>query len=143
MRIRQFAIADYDAVFTFWQSIGQGLGIGPSDTREEIAKKVERDPDLFLLAEDESVIVATVIGGFDGRRGLIYHLAVAPGHRGKGLGRRMMAEVEARLAAKGCRKCYLLVRNETKDVIAFYEAQGWSDMTSQVTLLGKVLNDEK
>lgn len=141
--VRQFAITDYDAVFAFWQSIGRGLGLGPSDTRPEIARKLERDPDLFLLAEDEGAIVATVIGGFDGRRGLIYHLAVAPGKRGKGLGRRMMAEVEARLAAKGCRKCYLLVRKENAAAIAYYEAQGWSDMASQVTIMGKVLDDEK
>lgn len=132
-------MSDYDAVYAFWQSIEKGLGIGPSDRREEIAKKLSRDPDLFLVDEDDGRIAATVIGGFDGRRGMIYHLAVAPALRGCGLARRMMAEVERRLTAKGCRKCYLLVRNENRAVIDLYKHLGWSDMSESVTIMGKEL----
>jgi ribosomal protein S18 acetylase RimI-like enzyme len=142
VNVRQYALSDYDAVFSFWQSIGEGLGLGPSDTREEITHKVERDADLFLLAEDGGRIVGTIIGGYDGRRGMIYHLAVAPEQRNRGLGGSLLAEVETRLCAKGCYKSYLLILRDNVSAIAFYEARGWSDMSGRVTIMGKVLADD-
>ncbi len=138
--LRQFALAEYDTVYAFWSSIERGLGIGMSDTPEEIAKKVARDPDLFLVAEDGGQIVGTVIGGFDGRRGMVYHLAVAPAYREQGLGHRLMAEVEDRLKAKGCRKCYLLVHKTNPSAMPFYEHMGWDDMTNDVIIMGKELS---
>ena len=70
---------------------------------------------------------------------MIYHLAVAADYRRQGLGTLMMKEVESRLKAKGCRKAYLLVRNENGEVKDFYQNQGWSDMSTNVTLMGKEL----
>jgi ribosomal protein S18 acetylase RimI-like enzyme len=66
---------------------------------------------------------------------------VAPDYRRQGLGRRMMAEVESRLRAKGCRKCYLHVLRGNADLVGFYERQGWSDMTPYVVIMGKELHD--
>jgi ribosomal protein S18 acetylase RimI-like enzyme len=136
MPIREFDLdRDYDAVLALWRSAGPGVGVGKSDTREEIAKKLARDPDLFLVAERDGRIVGSVIGGFDGRRGLVYHLAVAPDQQRQGLGKALMAEIEARLKAKGCRKSYLLVKHGNDEALRFYETLGWAAMP--VHLLGK------
>lgn len=137
IQLREFILDDYDAVYALWQNAGPGVGISRSDTREEIAKKLQRDPDLFLVAEDDGRIIGTVIGGYDGRRGLIYHLAVQQSYRNRGIGKRLMAEVEKRLAAKGCLKSYLLVARENGGVIEFYNRLGWEAMA--VTLMGKTL----
>ncbi len=137
MHLREFTLDDYAAVLALWEQYPDALGIGRSDTRAEIAKKLERDPDLFLLAEVDGMIVGTVIGGYDGRRGLIYHLAVDHGYRGRGIARALMDEVERRLAAKGCIRSYLLVKQENTDVVEFYEKLGWQAMT--VTTMGKNL----
>ncbi len=137
MELRNFTMNDYDAVLALWRRFPDALGIGPSDSREEIAKKLTRDPDLFILAEETGKIAGTVIGGFDGRRGLIYHLAVAPEQRNSGLGRRLMQEVEQRLAARGCIRAYLLVKPENVDVIEFYRRLGWEAMP--VTTMAKNL----
>jgi len=141
--IREFTLDDYDAVFALWQNAGSGLGIGRSDTREEIAKKLQHDSDLFLVVEDarDAKIIGTVIGGYDGRRGIIYHLAVDKAHRGNGIGKMLMAEVEKRLAAKGCLKSYLLVMQDNTGVIDFYHELGWETM--DVTLMGKSLIETK
>ena len=113
VRIREFRLpSDYEAVSRLWGSIERGVRIGRSDTLPEVEKKLARDPDLFLVAESAGGIIGSVIGGFDGRRGLIYHLAVESSFRGMGIGSRLMNEVEARLHAKGCLKCYLLVTND-------------------------------
>jgi ribosomal protein S18 acetylase RimI-like enzyme len=138
--IREFVLADYDAVHALWQNAGPGIGIGRSDTREEIAKKLQHDPDLFLVAEGTSKIIGAVIGGYDGRRGLIYHLAVDQAYRENGIGRVLMDEIERRLIAKGCLKAYLLVLNDARDAIDFYAHRGWETMN--VTLMGKPLQPE-
>jgi ribosomal protein S18 acetylase RimI-like enzyme len=139
IKIRAFEFpADYESVYKLWQSIERGVRLGRSDTYAEIGKKIARDPDLFLVAESQDRIIGSVIGGFDGRRGLIYHLAVEARFRGKGVGSRLMDEVEARLRAKGCLKCYLLVTNDNTEVEAYYQHRGWQHMDS-IHLYGKEL----
>jgi ribosomal protein S18 acetylase RimI-like enzyme len=139
IQVRQFCFpADYQQVIDLWSSIEKGVRVGRSDSPGEIEKKMDRDPDLFLVAECENKIIGSVIGGYDGRRGLIYHLAVNAAFRGQGVGSRLMDEVESRLRAKGCLKCYLLIANDNLDVGAFYQAQGWQQMTD-VSLYGKTL----
>ncbi len=138
--IREFALADYDTVLALWQNAGPGIGIGRSDTREEIAKKLQHDPDLFLVAEDAGKIIGAVIGGYDGRPGLIYHLAVERAYHSRGVGKLLMDEIERRLIAKGCLKAYLLVLKDAQDAIEFYEHRGWETM--DVTLMGKTFQSD-
>ncbi|CAG1013739.1 N-acetylglutamate synthase [Anaerolineales bacterium] len=129
MNIREFRFPDdYAPTLKLWQSIETGVKVGRSDTFEEIQKKVQRDPDLFLLAEHDGQIVGTIIGGYDGRRGMIYHLAVDQSLRKQGIGDMLLSEVEKRLQARGCVKCYLLVFADNERAIHFYENRGWVDM---------------
>ena len=121
MNIREFCFPDdYDGALKLWGSMEVGVQVGRSDTPEEIQRKLQRDPDLFLIAEANNVIIGTIIGGFDGRRGMIYHLAVQSNFREQGIGSLLLAEVEKRLKAKGCRKCYLLVTADNTGAAHFY-----------------------
>lgn len=139
IQIRDFRFpADYQSVYELWESMEKGVKVGRSDTPAEIEKKISRDPDLFLVAEADGCIIGSVIGGFDGRRGLIYHLAVSASFRGKGVGSRLMDEVEARLRAKGCLKCYLMVVPDNTEVEEYYQQRGWHPM-DYVHLFGKDL----
>ena len=139
IQFREFCFpSDYEAVYRLWGSIEKGVYIGRSDTPAEIEKKIARDPDLFLVAESDGEIVGSVMGGFDGRRGLIYHLVVAASFRGKGIGSRLMDEVEARLHTKGCLKCYLLVTTDNPEAEGYYQQRGWQPMDT-IHLFGKEL----
>jgi ribosomal protein S18 acetylase RimI-like enzyme len=139
IKIREFHFpSDYDSVYRLWASIEKGVHVGRSDTPTEIEKKIARDPDLFIVAESDGVIIGSVIGGFDGRRGLIYHLAVAASFRGMGIGSRLMDEVEARLRVKGCLKCYLLVTADNPEAEDYYQQRGWQPMDT-IHLFGKEL----
>jgi ribosomal protein S18 acetylase RimI-like enzyme len=134
--LREFRfLQDYQAVLALWSQAGPGIHVGRSDKPEEIAKKLQRDPDLFLVAEADGRLIGSVIGGFDGRRGMIYHLAVAVEYRQRGIGAALMDEVERRLKAKGCVKSYLLVVEGNEDAARFYEKRGWQAMN--VTIMGK------
>lgn len=139
VQIRQFEFpADYQPVYDLWSSIEKGVHLGRSDTPTGIQKKVARDPDLFLVAECQNSIIGSVIGGYDGRRGLIYHLAVAHAFRGQGIGSRLMDEVEERLRKKGCLKSYLLVTSDNSEVESYYKQRGWRHMDT-IHLFGKEL----
>jgi len=139
VQIREFRFpSDYEQVYELWQSIEKGVHVGRSDTLNEIGKKIKRDPDLFLVAESNGNIIGAVIGGYDGRRGLIYHLAVKSSFRGQGIGSELMDEVESRLRAKGCLKCYLLVTLDNIEVADYYMQRGWQHM-DQIQLYGKEL----
>ena len=137
--IRQFRFPeDYEQVHDLWSSMEKGVHVGRSDTPAEIEKKISRDPDLFLVAEAQDRIVGTVIGGYDGRRGLIYHLAVSETFRNQGIGSQLMDEVELRLRDKGCLKCYLLVIEDNREAEIYYQNRGWQAM-DDIHLFGKEL----
>jgi ribosomal protein S18 acetylase RimI-like enzyme len=139
IHIREFHFpADYEQVYRLWGSIERGVRVGRSDAPAEIEKKLARDPDLFLVAESDGLIIGSVIGGYDGRRGLIYHLAVAASFRENGIGSRLMDEVEARLRAKGCLKSYLLVTDDNPEAEDYYKHRGWQHMEN-IHLFGKEL----
>jgi ribosomal protein S18 acetylase RimI-like enzyme len=134
IRIREFRFPeDYAAARFLWENAGSGINLRQSDQPAEIQKKLQRDPDLFLVAETNGKLIGTVIGGFDGRRGLIYHLAVEASFRQQGVGSLLMDEVERRLKAKGCLKCYLLVTVENENAMRFYEARQWERMDTVLT----------
>ena len=129
VEIREFRYpGDYHAVYQLWSEAGAGIHLRRSDEPGEIAKKISRDPDLFLLAESEGQIVGSVLGGFDGRRGMVYHLAVAEAFRQQGIGADLMGELEKRLREKGCIRYYLLVTKDNASAIRFYENMGWKQL---------------
>lgn len=134
LRIREFIYPeDYPAARALWDTAGPGIQVRRSDEPEEIQKKLTRDPDLFLVAEMDGKLVGTVLGGFDGRRGMVYHLAVDASVREQGIGAQLMDELERRLKAKGCIRSYLLVTTENESAMRFYEKRGWSRMNTVFT----------
>jgi ribosomal protein S18 acetylase RimI-like enzyme len=140
--IREFDIErDYAQALALWERSGPGVHVSSlSDSRAEIAKKLARDADLFLVAEHGGAVAGTVIGGFDGRRGMVYHLAVEARLRRLGIGQALMAELERRLRRKGCRKYYLLVGPNLQAAIAFYEQFGFASMP--FLIMGKEIAEE-
>lgn len=135
-RIVQFCMSMYDQAVALWKAAG--LSIKSSDSYEEIARKLERDPELFLAAVDQDGrLVGTVIGAFDGRRAWVYHLAVEPALQGRGIGTALMQELERRLQNIGVIKVNLHVENWNSSVKGFYRRLGYEE--APVTMMGKYL----
>jgi tRNA (guanine37-N1)-methyltransferase len=118
--------SDYDAVSGLWRNVAPGVGLRRSDERGEIARKLTRDPELFIVAASGRRIVGAVLGGWDGRRGYVYHLAVGAGWRGKGLGKALMLELEERFRLKGCQRMSLLVPDGAEGAAGWCEHLGWT-----------------
>ena len=134
--IREFNYPDdYDQAVEIWKNSAPGVKFSRSDTPAEIQKKLNYSPDLFLVAVVNEKVVGTVIGGYDGRRGIIYHLAVQSQFQKSGIGKALMQEVESRLKRKGCLKSYLMITKENPSVIEYYQELGWKLM--DVKIMGK------
>ena len=122
--VRPYRPSDEDALVRLWTQCG--LVVAWNDPRRDIARKLRVQPELFLVAESGGEIVASVMAGYEGHRGWINYLAVAPERRLGGLGRRMMAEAETRLLDLGCPKINLQVRSTNPAVVEFYEHLGFT-----------------
>jgi ribosomal protein S18 acetylase RimI-like enzyme len=123
--IRRFEVSDEDEVTLLWQTVF--ADDPPWNTPAEvIRRKLDVQPDLFRVGVLEGKVVATVMAGYDGNRGWIYHLAVAPQLQGNGFGRAMMAEAERCLRALDCPKINLQVRASNALTTGFYQALGYA-----------------
>jgi ribosomal protein S18 acetylase RimI-like enzyme len=124
VRIRGFEPSDTGGVVALWRACD--LTRPWNDPHKDIARKVAVADGLFLVGTVDGEVVASVMGGYDGHRGWVNYLAVAPDRRGAGHGRALMAEVERRLVAIGCPKINLQVRATNTAVLEFYERLGYA-----------------
>ena len=139
LRIRVFHPEDYEKVYALWKEGNIDLGL--SDTREEVLRMYHRNPDLFLVGELDDRIVAVVIGGFDGRRGIVHHLVVTKAYRHRNLARAIMEELERRFRAIGVVKINFWVQTNNLDAVGFYEKISYHLRRDLVTM-SKLLREE-
>lgn len=124
LKMRAISAGDIENLLSFWRTI-DGVGLGKGDDPESLERFIHRNPTTcFVLTEAERV-VGTVLGGFDGRRGYIYHLAVSPEKRRQGWGRLLMDAVCKELEKLGAHKIHLFVLNDNHDAVEFYRHLGW------------------
>ncbi len=135
--IRPYHPQDETSVTKLWQSCHLTRPWNPA--ARDIAEKMKVQPELFLVLEFEERVIGTVMAAYDGHRGVINYLAVAPEHQGQGYARLLMSEAETRLKAMGCPKINLMVRAENHAVRRFYENDGYEEQ--DVIVLGKWLKE--
>ncbi len=137
--IRQFDGLDEAAVIDLWQRCD--LLRAWNNPKKDIARKMQINPELFLLGLIEERIVASVMGGYEGHRGWINYLAVDPDYRHRGLARQITAAVEEKIISMGCPKINLQIRADNLQAIRFYESIGYKK--DAVVSMGKRLIEDK
>jgi N-acetylglutamate synthase len=128
IQLRTLSIDDYDEVRALWESV-MPESLSDADSRDGVRRFLERNPDSSLVAAHEDVIVGVVLGGHDGRRGLIHHLAVADSVRRRGVGKVLLTECLKRLATAGIDKCHVLVFADNAAGNGFWRAIGAAERT--------------
>lgn len=129
-------IADYDEVFSLWKAT-EGVGLNESDTRENIAKFLIRNPDMsFVVRSSGGELIGAVLSGHDGRRGYLHHLAVAKAHRGHGLGKLLMNACLTALQKVGLKKCSIFVYANNESGQSFWKHFGW-EARAEILLMQK------
>jgi len=128
--------AEADAAAALWAEAG--LVRAWNDPHADIAAALACPTSTILAARDGGSVIGTVMAGYDGHRGWLYYVAVAPSHRGTGVGRTLVEAAEHWLADQGARVIRLMVRAENEAVTAFYAALGYAD--GEMIVLGKRLS---
>ena len=123
--IRPMLIADYDAAYAIWIACQNGLN-NLDDSREGIAKYLERNPNTSFVAEENGVVAGVILCGHDGRRGYIQHMSVDPAYRRRGIAKRLVDRALAALKAEGIHKAALVAFKKNDGGNAFWEAQGFT-----------------
>jgi ribosomal protein S18 acetylase RimI-like enzyme len=124
LEIRPYQAKDREPVIALWKDV---FADDPPWNEPElmIRRKLTVQPELFWVALVEGRVVGTVMAGFDGVRGWIYHLAVQDLYRRQGIASSLMKAAELELERMGCPKVNLQVRATNGSVIAFYRSIGY------------------
>ena len=126
VKIRTMMLADYDAVYSLWLSC-KGMGLNNlDDSKDGIAKYLERNPETCFVALNGEKIIGVIMAGHDGRRGFIHHTAVSPEHRRQGIAKQLAEAALNALKNLGIKKVALLVFERNKEGNAFWEKLGFT-----------------
>jgi ribosomal protein S18 acetylase RimI-like enzyme len=128
--IRRAEASDASAVLELWQE----ADAAPSHTDdvESILQLVGHDREALIVADCDGRIIGSVIAAWDGWRGSVYRLAVAPEHRRCGLGRRLVLKAEERLAEVGAVRLQAVVVESDSEATGFWRASGWEQQVDRL-----------
>ena len=138
MDIRCFRTEDEQSVIALWQRCDL---VRPwNEPHRDICRKLKVNPEWFLVGLVDGQVVAAVMAGYEGHRGWLNYLAVAPEFQRRGLARAIVAEAERLLRKAGCPKINLQIRTSNQGVIEFYRRLGYS--VDDVVSMGRRLEHD-
>jgi ribosomal protein S18 acetylase RimI-like enzyme len=133
---RDIQVKDEETVVTLWKRCE--LTRDWNDPYNDIKFAREGKTSTVLVGIVGERIVASVMAGHDGHRGVLYYLAVDPAFQRRGFGKAAVDAAEAWLRERGVWKINLMVRSENEKAGRFYERMGYE--VNPVTSFGKRLD---
>lgn len=124
VEISDFIASNYDGAIELWRRC-EGIGLSEADEREPLTEFLLKNPGLNFIAQENGKIIGTCLCGSDGRRGYLYHLAVDPAQRRKGIGRDLVERTLQALARQGIQKCHIMVFGTNESGLAFWKSGAW------------------
>ncbi len=122
--IRVMQIEDYSRLIDLWNRT-ENIGLSEADNPDKLEAFLQRNPGLSFVALDEGKLIGAVLGGHDGRRGAIYHLAVDREYRHQGYGQALLNHCLAAFAADGIERCHIHVYADNQSGLEFWQKNGW------------------
>jgi ribosomal protein S18 acetylase RimI-like enzyme len=122
VEIRPMKASDGEDLRKLWKAVGF-KSVGDDD--RSLARMAGRNPGLLLVATAGDELIGSALGAWDGRRGWIYHVATAAAHRRRGVGKRLVREVERRLVDVGAPRVNVIVRDDAEDAPDFWASAGY------------------
>lgn len=118
--------ADLAPALELWRNTN-GVGIRSEDNLLTLGQFLTRNASSCFVLSDQETVVGTVLAGFDGRRGYVYHLAVHPRYRKRGYGQALLDQAIKALRNEGACKVLLFVFQDNHAAISFYQRRGWNE----------------
>ena len=113
------------ALIELWRKCN--LVVPRNDPTEDIQKKLEFQPDLFLIALLDGKLIGSVMVGYEGHRGWLNYLAVHPDYQKRGYGKKLVERAIAEVEKLGCLKLNVQIRESNISAVRFYERLGFRD----------------
>jgi N-acetylglutamate synthase len=123
-RIEQMQLGDLEKMIELWKSC-TGIGLSSADEPAAMKRFLDRNPGTCFTAWEGAELAGTVLAGHDGRRAYLYHVAVSPNHRRKGIGEALVFRAFEALQAEGIEKCHIFVMADNEEGKKFWHQTGW------------------
>ena len=123
LSFREMTQDDYPAMIDLMRRT-PGVSVRDADTPEGLARFLERNPGLSFVAEQDGRLVGCLMGGHDGRRGHLHHLAVNAGCRRRGVASALVERCLAALERQGIHKTHIDVYRDNAAGNGFWERAG-------------------
>lgn len=136
LAFRELQDVNLESVVSLWKTCE--LTRPWNDPYKDIQFARDSATSAVLVGIFEERVVASVMVGHDGHRGVLYYLAVDPAFQKRGFGKAAVTAAEAWLRARGVWKINLMVRSENEMAGRFYERLGYT--VNPVTSFGKSLD---
>jgi GNAT superfamily N-acetyltransferase len=123
-----FDSPDVEALTTAQQAEMRGIYEGEADIgpTREAAMFVEPDGIFLVMRDDEGIAVACGgVARFDPERGELKRMYVVPAARGRGLGRRLLVDLEDAARSLGYRALVLETGDRQPEALGLYESSGY------------------
>jgi ribosomal protein S18 acetylase RimI-like enzyme len=124
INIRLMGMGDYPQLIDLWSNT-ENIGLSEADSPGNLDIFLKRNPGLNFVALDDDKIIGSVLGGHDGRRGAIYHLAINREYRNKGFGQALLNHCLAAFADIGIERCHIHVYTDNQSGLDFWQKNGW------------------
>ncbi|TYB31905.1 MAG: GNAT family N-acetyltransferase [Candidatus Mcinerneyibacterium aminivorans] len=124
IKIKKINIDMYEELFQLWKKI-EGIGLRNADKKENIEKYLKRNKGYSFAAFHDGKLIGSLLAGHDGRRGYLYHLAVNPDFRRKGIAKQLLEQSIEKLKKSGIKKTHIFIFKSNKEGKKFWKAVGW------------------
>jgi ribosomal protein S18 acetylase RimI-like enzyme len=121
---------DLPAILDLWKRAGTEPG--HTDDIESLTKLIAHDPGAVLVAVEDEAVAGSVIAAWDGWRGTIYRLAVAPSHRRRALGTALVNAAVKRLRTVGAVRLQAIVVETDLRATGFWRASDWTEQVARL-----------
>jgi ribosomal protein S18 acetylase RimI-like enzyme len=119
-QLRPAARDDIDAVLELWKRAEASPS--PTDTPEALQILIDGWPGALILAEQDGMLIGSIIASFDGWRGNLYRLVVDTAQRRRGVGRALVQAGEEHMRSLGASRVTALVESDHPLAVGFWEA---------------------
>lgn len=133
VQFSEMKIVDYAEVTKLWLRT-KGVVMSANDNRTSFRRFLKRNPGMSFVARVDGAIVGTVLCGYDGFRGYIYHFAVDENFRKRGIGRSLVERALSKLEQLDIDECRLTVTVGNDDGLSFWKGLGWKERDTSILL---------
>ncbi len=112
-------------VLDLWKN-SDGVALGLADAPDQIERYLYRNPGMSFVAFHDGLLVGAILGGHDGRRGYLHHLAVDAAHRRRGIAQSLVDHCLAALRNEGIERSHVFVRADNELGKSFWASAGWT-----------------